>query len=85
MYKVKYASLNYYPDIFLISNIAVAVAFEVAFEVEEEYYNKKYFSIIPKKHKIFTFDDELDPEFAKLMLNSIKENIEKFNVVIFYQ
>lgn len=75
MYKVKYASLNYYPDIFLIPNIAVGVAFEVVGKC----YNKKHFIIMPKKHKLFTFDDELDPEFAKLMLKSIKENMENFN------
>ncbi|MCS4486840.1 hypothetical protein [Staphylococcus americanisciuri] len=75
MFKVKYASLNYYPDVFLISNIAVAVAFQV----EGESYYKNYFNIMPKKKKLYTFDDELDPLFTNMMLNAIKENILNYH------
>lgn len=74
MYKVKYASLNYYPDIFLISNIAVGVAFQV----QEDGYYKNYFNIMPKKAKLFHFDDELDPTFTNLLLNGIKDNVINF-------
>ncbi|QHW36503.1 hypothetical protein GZH82_03550 [Staphylococcus ursi] len=74
MYKVKYASLNYYPDVLLISNIAVAVVFQV----DGTSYHKNHFNIMPKINKLFTFDDELNPKFTKLLLNSIKESVLNF-------
>lgn len=76
MYKVQYASLNYYPDIRLISNIAVGVIFQV--DNNEGYYDNRL-NIMQRKSKLFNFDEELDPSFIKIFLAGIKDNFEKFN------
>lgn len=75
MYKVKYSSFNYYPDILLISNIAVGVIFQI--ESNNNYYENK-FNLMQKKNKLFNFDEELDPDFTKMFLNGIRENFLNF-------
>ena len=75
MYKVQYASFNYYPDIRLISNIAVGVIFQI--ENEDGYYENKL-NLMQRKSKLFSFDEELDASFIKLFLNGVKHNFLNF-------
>lgn len=50
MYKVKYSSFNYYPDILLISNIAVGVIFQI--EGNNGYYANE-FNLMQRKKQTF--------------------------------
>ncbi len=75
MYKVKYSSFNYYPDILLISNIAVGVIFQI--EGNDGYYANE-FNLMQRKNKLFSFDEELDKDFTKMFLKSIRENFLNF-------
>ncbi|HDM3012211.1 TPA: hypothetical protein PZ073_002790, partial [Staphylococcus aureus] len=75
MYKVKYSSFNYYPDILLISNIAVGVIFQI--EGNNGYYANE-FNLMQRKNKLFSFDEELDKDFTKMFLKSIRENFLNF-------
>lgn len=75
MYKVEYSSLNYFPDVFLISNIAVGVVFQIS--GPNHYENKiKY---MQKYVKLFHFDDELDPDFTKMFLKGIESNLKLYS------
>jgi len=75
VYKVKYSSFNYYPDILLISNIAVGVIFQI--EGNNGYYANE-FNLMQRKNKLFSFDEELDKDFTKMFLKSIRENFLNF-------
>ena len=62
MFKVNYSVLSYYPDIYLRSNLAIGVAFEVG-----ENYHKNEVKFITQRKKIVSFDDELeDLEFINM-------------------
>ncbi|WP_241522536.1 hypothetical protein [Staphylococcus delphini] len=75
MYIVKYSILSYYPDIYLKSNIAVGVAFQV---VSQDYYSNEFFSI-DNKRKLLSFDDELeDIELIEYFLEGVKGEFLEF-------
>lgn len=76
MYEVKFSTLSYYPDLFLKSNLAVGVAFQIVGPYNEVYNVMK---IIPQKSKIASFDDEIDINFVKLFLNGVKDEFENYH------
>ncbi|MDJ1110608.1 hypothetical protein [Macrococcus sp. S115] len=76
MYQVKYSSINYYPDVFLLSNIVVGVFFEIT---SNDYY-KKTVKFISQKEKLYTFDDELDKEFTEYFLDGLEDQFVNSNV-----
>lgn len=75
MNKVKFSTLGYYPDIFLKSNLAVGVAFQII----NEYETLNIMKIIPHQSKISSFDDEVDVEFINLFLNGVNEEFENLH------
>ncbi|UXV33154.1 hypothetical protein [Mammaliicoccus sciuri] len=76
MYRVEYSILSYYPDLYLKSNIAVGVAFQI---VGEDYF-KNEVKLITQRKKLLSFDDELDNlNVVNLFLNGIKDEFENTN------
>ena len=76
MFKVNYSVLSYYPDIYLRSNLAIGVAFEVV----GESYHKNEVKFITQRKKIVSFDDELeDLEFINMFLDGLKFEFEHTN------
>ncbi|MCC3663224.1 hypothetical protein LLE74_12585, partial [Staphylococcus haemolyticus] len=73
MFKVNYSVLSFYPDIYLRSNLAIGVAFEVV----GENYHKNEVKFITQRKKIESFDDELeDLEFINMFLDGLKFEFE---------
>lgn len=68
MYTVEYSILQYSPDLFANESINVGIAFYV----KER--NERYFEIMQRKSRLFSFDDELDREFTTATLNGIKDD-----------
>ncbi|HCY0702669.1 TPA: hypothetical protein O0617_002731 [Staphylococcus aureus] len=76
MFKVNYSSLSYYPDIYLHSNLAVGVAFEII----GESYHKNEIKFITQRRKILSFDDEIDNlELINMFLDGLKCEFEQTN------
>ncbi|MGZ1691313.1 hypothetical protein ACXQB8_00755, partial [Staphylococcus argenteus] len=73
MFKVNYSILSYYPDIYLDSNLAVGVAFEII----GESYHKNEIKFITQRRKILSFDDEIDNlELINMFLDGLKCEFE---------
>ncbi len=73
MFKVNYSILSYYPDIYLHSNLAVGVAFEII----GESYHKNEIKFITQRRKILSFDDEIDNlELINMFLDGLKCEFE---------
>lgn len=76
MYTVKYSIFSYYPDIYLKSNMAVGVAFQI--NAEDYYENMMY--LINKKRKLINFDDEIeDLEIINFFLEGVENEFLTFN------
>lgn len=76
MYTVKYSIFSYYPDIYLKSNMAVGVAFQI--NAEDYYENMMY--LINKKRKLMNFDDEIeDLEIINFFLEGVENEFLTFN------
>ncbi|HFG9067466.1 TPA: hypothetical protein ACGI18_002766, partial [Staphylococcus argenteus] len=76
MFKVNYSILSYYPDIYLDSNLAVGVAFEII----GESYHKNEIKFITQRRKILSFDDEIDNlELINMFLDGLKCEFEQTN------
>lgn len=76
MYEVKFSTLSYYPDLFLKSNLAVGVAFQIVGPYNEFHNIVK---LIPKKTKIASFDDEIDLDFVNMFLDGVKDEFENYH------
>ncbi|HDA3611436.1 TPA: hypothetical protein PI641_002647, partial [Staphylococcus aureus] len=76
MFKVNYSILSYYPDIYLHSNLAVGVAFEII----GESYHKNEIKFITQRRKISSFDDEIDNlVLINMFLDGLKCEFEQTN------
>ncbi|WAA05748.1 hypothetical protein [Staphylococcus aureus] len=76
MFKVNYSILSYYPDIYLHSNLAVGVSFEII----GESYHKNEIKFITQRRKISSFDDEIDNlVLINMFLDGLKCEFEQTN------
>lgn len=73
MYTVKYASLNYYPDIYLLSNMVVGVFSQI---ISDTSIQENKVEFISKMSKLHHFDDELDMNFTKVFLEGVKDQFK---------